>query len=195
VSKKVTKPNGNALRGADPRSAFDLIEFIEQSFMQITPLGATTISWAELEASFARAGKLLDFEQRAKDLFREIDAELGINRAKYIFRALGSVSGTPGSKRRAREFNNVLLLTIYLEHRLPLQQFARRLADGNEDSHGPFGLRPRNGTSDAIEQQLKRLLKKDPAKEESILMRMLLAEARRVHEELGVKPGRPRLNK
>jgi hypothetical protein len=42
-------------------------------------------------------------------------------------------------------------------------------------------------------KQPKRLLKRNPAKEDSMLMRLLLAEARKVHQDLAVKPGRPLL--
>jgi hypothetical protein len=161
--------NRRVCKAPEKPSAFDRIESVEELFAQIMPPGATTLSWAEVEASLQLGTKLSDFEQRAKNLFKEIEAEIGFDRAQYIFRGAATTSKAPPSKRRIEESNNILLLSLYLEHRLPLQQFARRLANGNgyEERLGPFGLRYRKSTAEAIEQQLKRLLKKDPAKEKT----------------------------
>jgi hypothetical protein len=195
VNKNSTKPT--ALRAPVGTTAVDSIESIEHFFAQIMPSGATTMSWPEVEASFQVAQKLVDFQQRAKNLFKEIEGDLGVDRAKYIFGTLVTTSGPSRSMRRVEKSNNILLLSLYIDHRLPVQQFARRLVNGNgyEKHLGPFGVPYRKTTAEAIEQQLKRLLKKDPAKEDSTMMRVLLADARRVHQELAVKPGRPRLRK
>lgn len=138
---------------------FDLMEAVEQIFAQIKlPPGINAIGIAETEALLAVASKFFALTVKAESLFKEIEAELGIDQAKGIFGALAAPD-TQRSKRKVEKFNNILLLLSYIEMKLPLQQFARRLADGNGIHPGPFGLRYRDGTSEAIEQQLKRLLK------------------------------------
>jgi hypothetical protein len=136
------------------------------------------------EAEALGAGQLykgIIFSIKAGDLFDQIEKEMGTDEARAIFRR----HAIPRTKREIEEDNNMRLLAGYLEHRLPVQQFARQFAAEQG------GIRNPNGGADAVTKQLNRLLNQSPSKQKSSLMRDMLSDAQELRRDLGVKRGRP----
>jgi hypothetical protein len=136
----------------------------------------------------APAGGIFEFQPRvwkamilatmAMRLFRQVESELGAEKAKELF---VFVSGpTP---RQMREANNMALLLAYHHSKMPMMRFVRQYVRhrGGGDAHIL-----------AITKQLKRLLSLDPAKQRTPVRRMLHSAARKMRRDIGSRPGRPK---
>jgi hypothetical protein len=133
--------------------------------------------------------KYVAAQSRAESLFGEIADEIGIDRAREIFSELAK----PPTKQKIEEAKNVELLELYIQMKWPVQRLARFLAEANKRFPRRFGTR--SGTWEAIEKQLWRLIKTAPSEVKPGRMTGLIKEAAKVHQEIEIKPGRPRSDK
>jgi hypothetical protein len=202
VSESLTKPTDDALRLQTEIPALDLIKSLEESVAKIMAGGPPAMAGVAADAEALglsreyQALKALVSAVKARKLFEEIEGEIGSELARQLFGELAA-SGVQRQKRTAEEYNNMLLLGLYIKAKWPVQRLARKLAELNRTFPGKFKFGGRGYGSDAaaIEKQLSRLLRKNPAEEASIIMRMFLTDARKAHKELGVKQGRPSRDK